>query len=464
MRDSPRENVRMSRWTLCVLLCVSIPACAKGMSLPRDLDRDGAARRDGGPALGPIDASACDGCAAPTDPDCDPRCGTDAGVSTAGDASVAPADTGAAPADAAPSPGDAGADAEPCAGRPWEVEVVPTMAPVELGRGIGLAVDARGGAHVAVVVDSDGPASPYVTLRYGYRSPSGEWRFEDVTSATSSMASLSVALDATSRVHVAWMVGGGGVRHAVRDARGAWTIESVGDADGGAPVLTAGADGALHLAFLTYAGAEPRPRYARRASDAEPWVIESIDDPRFRSTYAPGMALDAAGEPHLCYTTSTTLPGDPFELHYARHRGGAWEVRSLGVATFGSYRCSLALAASGEAHLIFADVDGGISHAHGVDGTWQTSSIASDPRGLGAHVRVEPETGVLHVVYESGSALHAGTRRLAGEWRWELVTDEPHQGYDTALALDPAGLPRVAFLDDPGVPGQARYAAAGACP
>jgi hypothetical protein len=131
-----------------------------------------------------------------------------------------------------------------------------------------IAVDAAGEVHVShrELGEED--------LRYSHRTAAGEWSTIVVDSDGRTGFNTSLAVDRDGQVHIAYGSYSLGLRHAWRDARGAWETETL-DADGAEPSLATDADG-LHVSYRGVAGGDLR--YAYRGP-AGLWTTALVDEP-----------------------------------------------------------------------------------------------------------------------------------------------------------------------------------------
>jgi hypothetical protein len=207
------------------------------------------------------------------------------------------------------------------------------------------------------------------------------------------------------------------------------------------------------------------------ACPAPRWTIEQVSEVGF----APAIALDAAGDPHVVYQGIE-------EIGWSR-RQGAWSHEILEAG--GSRWATFALTPAGIPDVIWYDFDGEriyearwngsdwdwssvdsfansvqFSHAFDASGARHLAYYDADAREL-LYLRDEVQTviaagtnvapslrlaaGVPHVVYRA-HGIGMRLARLDGDvWMIEDIADE---GGPSSLALDASGNPRVCFTVD----------------
>jgi len=222
----------------------------------------------------------------------------------------------------------------------WSTEVVDSLGTCDAS----LAIDATDALHFAYRAGSSPPE-----LRYASRA-SGAWLAERVDAAglgcSSGAALLTLEVEGDGTPHLVYSDPdpGRGLRQATKRA-GVWTLETI---DAGPVVdssLALEADGTPQVVFVDAQGVL---RHARRQATGA-WTSQRIDPEAFIAT--PSLALDAAGNAHVSYFEAS-YGG---ELRSATNAGGAWRVVRVAPATYSD--TAVALDFHGGIHISYFDLD-----------------------------------------------------------------------------------------------------------
>ena len=303
----------------------------------------------------------------------------------------------------------------------------------DTGRYSSLEFDAQGRVHLAFYDYLNGD------LWYGSRSPEADWVFEtvDTEGLVGTFASLEV--DPNGRAHIAY--------------------------------------GELYDYKLKYA--------VRQGPDD--WVIETVDAGSGRGWYS-SLALDSAGRPHIAYSGN-----QEWDLLHAWHDGLTWRYETIESAGDVGLYCTLALNSADLGRISYCDKDnnhtkfawqqsGGEWTTEVVDDsgdtgidttlvldndqnphiaywdrgndalkyawhdgqTWQTQIVeAGTDCGYEASIRWKDGP---HISYEGSSGARYA-RNLGDGWQFWQIDQTGLTCGDTALALDAAGEPAIAYLN-----------------
>jgi hypothetical protein len=192
--------------------------------------------------------------------------------------------------------------------------------------------------------------------------------------------------------------------------------------------------GRPHISYFDYGNSDLK--YAHWNGSA--WDVKPVDSAGQvgRDT---SLALDEDGDPHISYYDLLNA-----SLKYAHRDGGVWQMETVDEGMAGEYS-SLALDSQGFAHIAYYDyANNSLKYARWDGDEWLFSTVAEeawDPPALAVDVGDRP-----HVVYgQYGNVIHAYWD--GGVWQTQPVVDDGSAGWITALALDGAGQPRVAYLN-----------------
>lgn len=180
------------------------------------------------------------------------------------------------------------------------------------------------------------------------------------------------------------------------------------------------------------------------------------------------LEIDASGKAHISYYDDTNgrLKYASFVGDGQGNCGGSakrWKcevIDSGGVGEkhgVGKYT-SLALDASGNAHISYYDADNGdLKYAHQVNsggncgsGKWQCETIdTGNGNDVGEHTSIALLGGLPQIAYEDetlGDLKYACLS--ASGWQIQVVADQGHTGEDSSLVIGSDGRPRISFHDE----------------
>jgi hypothetical protein len=187
--------------------------------------------------------------------------------------------------------------------------------------------------------------------------------------------------------------------------------------------------------------------YAEKAGGAT-WVHEDVRGSD-EGMGVPGLAVDDAGDPHILLGYRHSLGGS---MEVASRVGGTWTAVSL-PSDRASETSSLARMPDGTLlglyhqlyplHAISPDGAGGWTQTYVDDGTLEGGMASS---GIGNDLLVD-SAGVAHVSYANATDAIVYASGSVDAWTRETVSADGSLE-DTAIALDPSGVPHIAFRSD----------------
>jgi hypothetical protein len=317
----------------------------------------------------------------------------------------------------------------------WTVE---TVSPGVID--VSLALDATGSPRIAfstqeqpVYAHRDGGgwtldhlAAPYIAAPAGGEIAGTELVF---------YASPSLAFDpASNEPRIAWARMSNGQMWYAEHSPSGWTYEEIGP-PGGPPSLVIDAAGTAHVAYTPSGG----PVYTTRTAGT--WTPEPIG----AGAGVSGLRLDASGHPHVAIGGS--FPNS--DMLYAERGSGGWS--SAGVDTTGNtgWQASLALDAAGEPHLCYFDLTAhALRYAVRSGGTWTVETVTAPIGDGGDNSLVLGPSGEPFIAYrESNAGELRFARRAGGVWGSELVVGGGSVGVSCSMALDAEGRPHIAYYD-----------------
>ena len=308
---------------------------------------------------------------------------------------------------------------------------------------VSLAVEENGTAHVVAITDET------AQVLYARATLGGAWSTERVGLPEHQPHAAAVAV-ADGTVHI--LYGSDDVpflHHATRDAGGAWSLDSVTvSSASGRPgqnlALVAEPSGRLHAVFNT--DNDRGLGYATR-DPAGGWTggpVPVPDSLRIRGEL--GLATAPSGDVHVTYYRD-----DGEGLSYVRRDpSGGWTVpATIRAGGQTGQFSSVAVGADGAIHVAFSEGNRrDLRYATLADGTWTDISAATQG-DVGEHAAIAVDaTGIVRIAHRDSAQrdLRMTCRRPGGLWQTDPITDVPdNAGFSSSIAIDPGGLPHVAY-------------------
>lgn len=340
---------------------------------------------------------------------------------------------------------------------PWSAEIVDLVA--DDGEYLSLAIDAAGYSHLHYLY-SDNSGDELVHEFHYATNRSGAWMVERLESAAGSHQPTDIAVDAAGTAHVAYLhwdypkSGELTLRYA-NNATGAWDWEMLLWQAGWSDSVSIAVDESRHV-HIAYP--DNRGQLLHFTNTSGGWEVETAIE-----SFAGGaaIALDAVGNPHISYLRPEAEGWEAgYSIRHLVRAGGEWTDEFIadgerGSDTFWNQICCTALAfdASGNAHLTFPGDK--LGYATNASGSW-VASLPIDPAGEDAFVTslaVGP-AGVIQASYlgvgTAGQYLATDVWHAAndgGDWSTELVDGFDRVDSFSSMALAPDGSPRIAYVD-----------------
>jgi hypothetical protein len=265
---------------------------------------------------------------------------------------------------------------------------------------VALGVGGDGSAYM-IYLDQNSNALKYAV------EVAGNWGVSSIPGAEGAEF-YSLAVDSGGHAHVVFELFTGEAPDCFQivyatNSSGSWQAIVVADAQA-YPVIAVDAAGMAHIAFLgdeATDGSYP-VRYLTDVSGVWTDVVAANSaDPK--SLVA--LAVDGAGHAHLVYKSQT-------DLEYASDRSGTWQtsqVDSFSASgpeddSYGAYDVSIALDASGLAHMSYEDTSGNLKYASPADQGW--GSLYVDTVGTQNVLRLDA-AGHAHIAYGGDQNLYS---------------------------------------------------------
>lgn len=219
----------------------------------------------------------------------------------------------------------------------------------------------------------------------------------------------------------------------------AWHVEPVDSAGdvGWYPSLALDAAERPHISYRDWTNKTLKYAYY----DGSNWLLETVPGAGYISGGVTALALDSQDRPHISYCAGDHTY-DCLELRYAWHDGTTWLTETVDSGLFVGGSSALVLDAAGRPQIAY-DGASGLSYAYYDGAAWITTTLEVSGHGVGAISLVLDATGRPHISYADlwylMYAHYDGT-----QWMFEEV-GVMGEGGCTSLALDGAGLPRIAY-------------------
>jgi hypothetical protein len=229
------------------------------------------------------------------------------------------------------------------------------------------------------------------------------------------------------------------------DNAGRWLVEVVHADVGDASHLVLDRSDRPHFAFV-----QPTPTGVglfHHWKDGDSWPLETVDERAVRAMGFAALAPGPSDDLHAAYTTD--VERGPRDLRHAvRAAGGTWSTDVAGsLGDFGMRRGALAVDGRGTIHVAYSEdgveEDVTLRVASSAPGGWTVSTVPVPAEGdVGVALAVGPDDA-LHVAWstwssEGGALIHAVRGPDETAWRVETVTTHILAAAPS-LAIDAAG-------------------------
>jgi uncharacterized repeat protein (TIGR01451 family) len=323
----------------------------------------------------------------------------------------------------------------------WQGGVVDYGGSLNMGWFNALALDAAGNTHISYFDISHG------ALKYAQQTASG-WQLQTVESSEYGIGDYpSIDLDAAGNPHISYegYTSGGGMMLKYAYWNGSeWEQQTVDPDLGyamGETTLALDNQGRPHISYHA-----ENQSLAYTYWDGSAWTPTEVLTTWTNMDH--DMALDTAGNPHLC-TSVQSIGG----LAYFYWDGAQWET--MQVEPHGG-NCSLALDASGSPHLAYTLRTGGfynyqdhLVYAELQGDSWITTTVLTTGGLSWPELALTPDGQPRILFTLSDKSLGRGLYYTA--WNgtsWQLsAVDDIRLGVPHALALDANGLAHISYYD-----------------
>ena len=171
------------------------------------------------------------------------------------------------------------------------------------------------------------------------------------------------------------------------------------------------------------------------------WAIEAVDTPKSFRYHTPRIiAVDAGNHPHFVYGGN--------HLYYAYHDGDSWHYETADASFDVGADASLALDASGHAHISYQDnYNRDLKYATNVSGSWVTTTVDSYGWvGFTSSIAIDA-SGHAHISYFVSNTYDLKyVTNASGSWVTTMV-DNGYMMFDNSIAVDSSGHAHISYQD-----------------
>ncbi len=169
-----------------------------------------------------------------------------------------------------------------------------------------------------------------------------------------------------------------------------------------------------------------------------PWRTETVDSAGMVGFFT-SIALDASGKAHISYRDYSNQA-----LKYVTKASGAWVSEIVDVA--GMSYTSIALDTSGKAHISYVGLTtGDLRYATNASGAWVMETVGSVSGGTSFALDT---SGKAHISYRDKTTYYLKyATNASGAWVVEIVDSAGNMGQHTSLALDTSGKAHISYWD-----------------
>ncbi len=294
-------------------------------------------------------------------------------------------------------------------------------------------------------------SSPSKELKFAIRDGANDWRTEEVDNSTSSVSWVSMDVDSYARVHITYY-SNSNLNYALYD--GEWHLSILDTNCGLCSSIVSDLNDKQHVLYLKPIGESNALSYMTN-SEAR-WVSEVVDEGGAFDKVS-SIAVDSEGNVHIAFFDEYKVNNVSYgQLCYANNVNGCWTVVTVDNSTpMVGMNPSLAVDSKGWVHISYYDATGlkVLKYINNVGGVWSIPILLdqSGNSGMYSSLAIGANDSV-HVAYlnqRSKNLMYVTNAH--GFLDYDLIDDSETVSGRVSLALDPQGVPHIAYYSDDGL-------------
>lgn len=221
------------------------------------------------------------------------------------------------------------------------------------------------------------------------------------------------------------------------------------------PVVSAGADGSIHVLWEDLSPGNWEVFHASKEPDG-PWSAPTNVSNNSGGSFRPAVAVSPDGSIHVAWHDDT--PGDYDIFYAAKAPGGSWSTpTNISKSPRWSYWPSIVVGADGSVHVAWHDLTPGnweaFSTSKAPDGAWSPPTNISESTGTSfIPMLLLEEDGTVNAVWQDDASgnqeILSASKRVGGVWSSPVdVSNSEGTSAPFAVGKDPDGSLRVVWRE-----------------
>ncbi|MCE5260957.1 MAG: fibronectin type III domain-containing protein [Euryarchaeota archaeon] len=287
-------------------------------------------------------------------------------------------------------------------------------------------------------------------LKFAVRDGANDWRTEVVDNTTHTVSWVSMDVDSYDRVHITYYANSN-LNYALND--GGWHLSILDTNCGICNSIISDLNDKQHVIYLKPIDVSNALSYMTNAEAR--WVSEVVDEGG-EFDKVSSIAVDSEGNVHIAFFDDYEVNNVTYgQLCYANNVNGWTVVTADNSSPKVGMNPSLALDSKGWVHISYYDATGRriLKYINNVGGNWSIPVLLdqSENSGMYSSLAIDANDSV-HVAYlKQGAKDLMYTTNAGGFWDPDLIDDSGTVSGRVSLALDPQGVPHVAYYRDDGL-------------
>ncbi|HOO04798.1 MAG TPA: hypothetical protein PLJ11_08770, partial [Methanomassiliicoccales archaeon] len=288
-------------------------------------------------------------------------------------------------------------------------------------------------------------------LKFAIRDGANDWRTEEVDSSTNTVSWVSMDIDSYARVHITYY-SNLNLNYALYD--GEWHLSILDTNSGLCSSIVSDLNDKQHVLYLKPIGESNALSYMTNSGAR--WVSEVVDEGGAFDKVS-SIAVDSEGNVHIAffdeYKVNNVSCG---QLCYANNVNGSWTVVTVDNSTsMVGMNPSLAVDSKGWVHISYYDDTGlkVLKYINNVGGDWSIPVLLdqSGNSGMYSSLAIDANDSVHVAFLNQGSKNLMYVTNARGFWDPDMIDESKTVSGRMSLALDPQGVPHIAYYRDDGL-------------